>query len=58
MALNLLMLGWHPLSSVALFDTENLNDFREHFIDVLHLRPRFYPLLAETVYEHIGDLLE
>src|SRR3954453_9729746 len=51
-------LGVRLIDLFALFETENLDDFREHFIDVLHLRPRSYPLLVEIVYEHIGELLE
>jgi hypothetical protein len=39
------------------FDTENTADFREHFYDVLHFRPRSYPLVAEFIYENIKDLL-
>ena len=41
----------------AMFDTANEADFREHFIDILHLRPRSYRLVAEIVYEEIKDLL-
>jgi hypothetical protein len=39
------------------FDTAQLADFREHFIDLLHIRPRSYPLLAERIYRSINDLL-
>jgi hypothetical protein len=39
------------------FDTERETDFREHFSDIVHLRPRSYPLLAQIVYENIKDLL-
>ena len=40
------------------FDTENATDFREHFYDVLHFRPRSYPLLTQFIYEEIKDLLQ
>jgi hypothetical protein len=47
-----------PLVDVfARFDTENATDFREHFYDVLHFRPRSYPLLTQFIYEAIKDLL-
>ena len=39
------------------FDTEREADFREHFTDVLHPRPRSYPLIARIVYDEIKDLL-
>lgn len=39
------------------FNTENATDFREHFYDVLHFRPRSYPLLTQFVFEEIKDLL-
>ena len=39
------------------FDTENATDFREHFYDVLHFRPRSYPLLTQFIYGEIKDLL-
>ena len=41
----------------ARFDTENATDFREHFYDVLHFRPRSYPLLTSFIYEEVKDLL-
>jgi hypothetical protein len=41
----------------AALDTERLPDFREHFVDLLHLRPRSYPLVAERIYDEIKDLL-
>ena len=39
------------------FDTEQEPDFREHFSDALHPRPRSYPLVAQIVYDNIKDLL-
>jgi hypothetical protein len=50
-------LGIRLVDIYAAFDTENAMDFREHFYDVLHFRPRSYPLLTEFVYEAIKDLL-
>jgi hypothetical protein len=41
----------------ARFDTEKAADFREHFYDVLHFRPRSYPLLTQFIYDQIKDLL-
>ena len=50
-------LGVRVVDLFAAFDTENSADFREHFYDVLHFRPRSYPLVAEFIYEEIKDLL-
>jgi len=50
-------LGVRVIDVFAAFDTENLADFREHFVDVLHLRPRSYPLVARIVHDGIKDLL-
>lgn len=41
----------------AAFDTAGSADFREHFYDVLHFRPRSYPLLTQFIYSDIKDLL-
>jgi hypothetical protein len=41
----------------AEFDTERLDDFRQHFHDVLHLRPLAYPKAAAAIYDGIKDLL-
>src|SRR5215213_3127359 len=40
-------LGARVVDLFAAFETENLADFRVHFYDVLHFRPRSYPLVAE-----------
>jgi hypothetical protein len=50
-------LGIRIVDLFAGFDTEGAADFREHFYDVLHFRPRSYPLLAQIIYEQIKDLL-
>jgi hypothetical protein len=50
-------LGVRVVDLFTAFDTENAADFREHFYDVLHFRPRSYPLVAEFIYEEIKDLL-
>jgi lysophospholipase L1-like esterase len=50
-------LGVRLIDLFAAFNTENLADFREHFIDMIHLRPSAYPLVAERVYDGIKDLL-
>ncbi len=50
-------LGIRLVDLFTIFDTENQADFREHFIDILHLRPRSYPLVVDIIYENIKDLL-
>ena len=39
------------------FCTEGLADFRECFADILHFRPRAFPVVAKAVYAGIKDLL-
>jgi hypothetical protein len=39
------------------FNTEGQPDFRTYFADILHFRPRTFPLVAQTVHEGIKDLL-
>ncbi len=39
------------------FDTTGFDDFRRDFADILHLRMRAYPRLAEIVYGGIKDVL-
>jgi lysophospholipase L1-like esterase len=41
----------------AAFDTEMADDFRQDFLDIMHLRPSAYPKIAQTVYQGIEDLL-
>ncbi len=50
-------LGVRLVDVCAAFDTERSVEFREHFYDVLHFRPRSYPLLTRFVYAEIKDLL-
>ena len=50
-------LGIRLFALFAALDTENLSEFREHFIDMIHLRPRAYPLVAQLVYDGIEDLI-
>jgi hypothetical protein len=50
-------LGVRLVDLFARFDTEHAADFREHFYDVLHFRPRSYPLLAQFLHAEIRDLL-
>jgi lysophospholipase L1-like esterase len=50
-------LGVRLIDLYAAFDTEGAADFREHFFDILHLRPRSYPLAARLVYDGLKDLL-
>ena len=49
-------LGVRVIDLFTALDTEKAADFREHFVDVLHLRPRSYPLVAQIVYDNIKDL--
>jgi lysophospholipase L1-like esterase len=41
----------------AEFDTEELDDFRQDFIDLIHLRASAHPKIVRAVYEGIKDLL-
>ena len=50
-------LGIRAIDLFAIFDTENLPDFREHFYDLIHFRERSHPLVAQAVYSGIKDLL-
>ena len=50
-------LGVRLTDVFARFNTEDSADFREYFYDVLHFRPRSYPLLTQFVYDQIEDLL-
>ena len=49
--------GARLLDLHAEFDTEQAADFREHFFDVVHLRPGSYRRAARAVYEGIKGLL-
>jgi len=40
------------------FETEWLNDFRQDFIDMIHLRSSVYPKIDRVVYGGIKDLLQ
>lgn len=42
----------------AAFDTEKLDDFRQDFIDMIHLRASAHPKIVRAVYEGIKDLLQ
>jgi hypothetical protein len=50
-------LGVRVIDLFAIFDTEELTDFREHFYDLIHFRERSHPVVAEAVYDGIKDLL-
>jgi lysophospholipase L1-like esterase len=41
----------------AEFDTEPVDDFRQDFLDIMHLRPEAYPKVARVVYRGIKELL-
>ena len=40
------------------FDTEKLDDFRQDFNDMIHLRASVHPKIVRVVYEGIEDLLQ
>jgi lysophospholipase L1-like esterase len=42
----------------AEFDTEKLDDFRQDFNDMIHLRASAHPKIVRAVYEGIKDLLQ
>ena len=42
----------------AEFDTEKLDDFRQDFGDMIHLRASAHPKIVRAVYEGIKDLLQ
>lgn len=41
----------------AEFKTTGFNDFRRDFVDIIHMRMRAYPRLAETVFRGLKDVL-
>jgi hypothetical protein len=41
----------------AEFDTEKLDDFRQDFNDMIHLRASAHPKIVRAVYAGIKDLL-
>ena len=50
-------LGIRVIDLFSALNTENQADFREHFVDVLHLRLRSHPRVAQIVYDNIKDLV-
>lgn len=50
-------LGVRVIDLFAALDTTHQPDFRANFLDMVHLRPRSYPLVAERIYDEIKDLL-
>ena len=41
----------------AEFDTDRLDDFRQDFLDIMHLRPSAYSKVARAVYHGIENVL-
>ena len=41
----------------AALATENLTDFRENFLDVVHIRPRAFRMVAAITHNEIKNLL-
>jgi hypothetical protein len=50
-------MGVRVVDLFAALDSEKAGDFREHFVDVMHLRKRAHPLVAQIIYDEIKDLL-
>jgi hypothetical protein len=50
-------LGVRVVDLYSALGSEKLDDFREHFHDMLHFRPRAFPFVAQTVHEGIKDML-
>jgi hypothetical protein len=50
-------LGVRLIDLAAALDTENLPDFRQNFLDAVHIRPRAFPLVAGIIHPEIKDLL-
>ena len=50
-------LGVRLIDLAAALDTKNLADFRENFLDAVHIRPRAFPLVAQIIHDDIKDLL-
>ena len=50
-------LNIHVIDLFTALKTHNSSDFRENFADVIHPRPRAYPMIAQFIYERIKDLL-
>jgi hypothetical protein len=50
-------LGVRMIDLAAALATENLTDFRENFLDVVHIRPRAFRMVAAIIHNEIKDLL-
>jgi len=50
-------LGVRMIDLAAALATENLTDFRENFLDVVHIRPRAFRMVAAITHNEIKDLL-
>lgn len=50
-------MGMRLVDLYAEFDTECRDDFRDEFLDIVHLRPSAYPKIARLVYQATKDLL-
>jgi len=50
-------LGVRLVDLAAALDTEDQPDFRENFLDAVHIRPRAFPLVARTIHAEVEDLL-
>jgi len=50
-------LGVQLIDLAAALDTADLPDFRENFLDAVHIRPRAFPLVARTIHAEIKDLV-
>ena len=52
------VMGIRLIDLFAALDSEKQEDFREHFVDVMHLRKRAHPVVARIIYDEIRDLLD
>jgi hypothetical protein len=52
-----LRMNIRPVDLFAELDTEKLDDFRQDFSDMIHLRASAHPKIARAVYDGIKDLL-
>ena len=50
-------LGVRIVDLFTALDSAREADFREHFVDMVHLRPRSYPRVTQIIYDQINDLL-
>jgi carbamoyltransferase len=50
-------MGIRVIDLFAAMDTTGRADFREDFLDILHIRPRAFAAIAQIIHDNIKDLL-